>query len=164
MSNSTRRAPRPAPCCGTHGGRHARNTWRGPPHRFAHSGRNVVCHAPHHTFSRMAATTRTATWRATWRTAWWPTMHVCVAWWGAWCHRHGDRHANDATRPTTQRMRVWRAAMPPSYLPRVGPRLGGLCMALAATTVSSKPRFSLLTIFSLSLSLFLSLSPLFVHV
>ena len=42
------------------------------------------------------------------------------------------------------------ATLPPSLLPRGGPRLGGLHMALVATTISSKPHFSFLTIFSLS--------------
>ena len=53
-------------------------------------------------------------------------------------------------RPTMHRMRAWQIAMHPSLLLRGSPRLGRLRVALSATTISSKPHFSLLTIFLLS--------------
>ena len=95
---------------------------------------------------------------------WRPPRRMKMPWRGAWCQPHGGGHPNSATRPATHLMRAWRTAMWPSLLPRGGPPLVGSSVALPATTITFQPHFSLLTIFSLSPSLFLSLSPPFVHV
>ena len=77
-------------------------------------------------------------------------MSHAFAWQDMWRHPHGDGHPNGAMRPAMQLMRAWRTAMRPSLLPRGGPLLGGFSVALPATSITSQPHFSLLTIFSLS--------------
>ena len=63
----------------------------------------------------------------------------------------GGHHAQIGVAARATHYWAWRATTPLSCLPRGGLRLGGLCVALFATTIYSKPHFSLLTLFTLPL-------------
>ena len=75
---------------------------------------------------------------------------VCNTWRDMWRHPHAGGHPNGTTCPATPLMRAWRNAMRPSLLPRGGPPLVGIIVALPATSITSQPHFFLFTIFSLS--------------